>query len=279
MRPSAAPAPRPPAPRSRGGSCRGTARGRRASSPLPHAPPGEWGERGEGLKIMVIKNAQSLGKKRQNRKTQSLLPGRGLSPPPQSCGPAAAARSRRAGSRHRPRCSAAKAAAAGSAQLSAGAAPRARRSLPLYLPPYFPPFFPSFPPSLSLSQSAKAGNTARRCGLSLRPREELGRALRRRWEAAALPRALGWRWEAAAAGTRLEGQKRFAQRGNRLPPRAAGGAQERRRRNETAAVRTRLCRAAVRCPSASLQKPLPRSAAHLLPEQSDPLERTEDDAS
>lgn len=40
-------------------------------------------------------------------------------------------------------------------------------------------------------------------------------------------------------------------------------------------MRARLCRAAVRCPSASL----PRSAAHLLPERSEPPERTEDGAS
>lgn len=61
----------------------------------------------------------------------------------------------------------------------------------------------------------------------------------------------------------------------RLLAGAAGGAQKRRRRNEAAAVRARLCRAAVRCPSASL----PRSAAHLLPERSEPPERTEDGAS
>lgn len=87
-----------------------------------------------------------------------------------------------------------------------------------------------------------------------------------------------WRWEAAAAGTRLEGEKRGAQRGSRLPPRAAGEAQKRRRRNEAAAGRARLCRAAMRGPSASLQTPLPRSAAHLLPGRSGPLKRTEDGA-
>lgn len=97
-------------------------------------------------------------------------------------------------------------------------------------------------------------------------------------EAAGLPQSLRWRWEAAAAGTRLEGEKRGARRGSRLPPRAAGGAQKRRRRNEAVAGRARLCRAAMRGPSASLQTPLPRSAAHLLPGRSGPLKRTEDGA-
>lgn len=90
-------------------------------------------ERGKGLKRMIIKKGQSPKKKRKTKRKEraaKLCSTSRLSSEPQSCG---------SGSRHRPRCSTA--AAAGSAQLSAGASPRARRSLP-------PSFHPSLPPSL-----------------------------------------------------------------------------------------------------------------------------------